>query len=42
MLGDGSRHRVYKRYLSVTGLAAENGGEPVLDGHWFVAARVAW
>ena len=38
-LGDGSRHRVYKRYLSAGELAAEIGGEPVLDGHWFVAAR---
>ena len=38
-LGDGSRHRVYKRYLSAEGLAAEIGGEPVLDGQWFVAAR---
>ena len=38
-LGDGSRHRVYKRYLSAGGLAAEIGGEPVLDGRWFVAAR---
>ncbi len=38
-LGDGSRHRVYKRYLGAAELAAEIGGEPVLDGHWFVAAR---
>ena len=41
-LGDGSRHRVYKRYLSADGLAAEIGGEPVLDGRWFVAARTGW
>lgn len=41
-LRDGSRHRVYKRYLSAAGLAAEIGGEPGLDGRWFVAARVAW
>ena len=41
-LGDGSRHRVYKRYLSAAGLAAEIGGEPALDGRWFVAGRVAW
>ncbi len=41
-LGDGTRHRVYKRYLSAGELAAEVGGEPVLDGHWFVAARATW
>ncbi len=42
-LGDGSRHRVYKRYLSAVGLAAEIKGEPALDGRWFVAAgRVSW
>jgi ubiquinone/menaquinone biosynthesis C-methylase UbiE len=41
-LGDGSRRRVYKRYLSAAELTAEIGGEPVLDGHWFVAARAGW
>lgn len=37
-LNDGSRHRVYKRYLSVERLAREIGGTPLLDGHWFIAA----
>jgi SAM-dependent methyltransferase len=39
VLNDGSRHRVYKRYLSAGQLAAEIGGQPMLDGAWFVAAR---
>jgi demethylmenaquinone methyltransferase/2-methoxy-6-polyprenyl-1,4-benzoquinol methylase len=38
-LNDGSRHRVFKRYLTAVGLAAEIGGEPLLGGDWFVAAR---
>jgi SAM-dependent methyltransferase len=39
-LGDGSRHRVYKRWFSGPELAAELGGGDVLvDGRWFVAAR---
>jgi hypothetical protein len=38
-LSDGSRHRVFKRYLSVAQLAAEIDGEPLLDSQWFVAAR---
>jgi demethylmenaquinone methyltransferase/2-methoxy-6-polyprenyl-1,4-benzoquinol methylase len=38
-LNDGSRHRVFKRYFSGDGLAAEIGGEKLLDGEWFVAAR---
>jgi demethylmenaquinone methyltransferase/2-methoxy-6-polyprenyl-1,4-benzoquinol methylase len=42
VLNDGSRHRVYKRYLSGDELAAEIGGQPLLDGRWFVAARVSW
>ena len=38
VLEDGSRHRVYKRYFSGEGLAAELGGGSVLhDGDWFVA-----
>ncbi len=42
-LADGSRHQIYKRYLSGDQLAAEIGGGRVLmDGAWFVAARVAW
>jgi demethylmenaquinone methyltransferase/2-methoxy-6-polyprenyl-1,4-benzoquinol methylase len=39
VLGDGSRHRVFKRHLTSEGLAAEIGGEPLLAGTWFVAAR---
>jgi len=41
-LNDGSRHRVFKRYLSGAGLAEELGGEVLLDGAWFVAARSSW
>jgi ubiquinone/menaquinone biosynthesis C-methylase UbiE len=40
-LNDGSTHRVFKRYLTAAQLAAEIGGEPLLDGDWFVAARVS-
>jgi ubiquinone/menaquinone biosynthesis C-methylase UbiE len=40
-LNDGSTHRVYKRYLTVSGLANELRGEPLFDGEWFVAARTA-
>jgi demethylmenaquinone methyltransferase/2-methoxy-6-polyprenyl-1,4-benzoquinol methylase len=39
VLNDGSRHRVFKRYLSAARLAAEIGGEPLMEGRWFVAAR---
>jgi demethylmenaquinone methyltransferase/2-methoxy-6-polyprenyl-1,4-benzoquinol methylase len=39
ILNDGSRHEVFKRYLTPDGLAAEIGGEPLLGGDWFVAAR---
>jgi SAM-dependent methyltransferase len=42
VLNDGSRHRVYKRYLAADQLADEIGGEPILEGNWFVAARAAW
>jgi len=42
ILNDGSRHRVYKRYFTGEQLATEIGGEAVLDGAWFVAARVSW
>lgn len=38
VLNDGSRHRVYKRYLSAAQLAGEIGGQPLFDGRWFVAA----
>lgn len=38
VLEDGSRHRVYKRYLRGEELAEELGGGAVLhDGRWFVA-----
>lgn len=37
-LNDGSRHRVYKRWFTAEGLAAElGGGETVHAGPWFVA-----
>jgi SAM-dependent methyltransferase len=39
VLEDGSRHRVFKRYLTGAGLAGEIGGEALFDGQWFVAAR---
>ena len=39
-LNDGSRWRVYKRYFTGAGLAAELGGGDVLhDGRWFVVVR---
>lgn len=38
-LSNGSRHSVYKRYLSASQLAHEIAGEPLIDGRWFVAAR---
>jgi hypothetical protein len=39
-LRDGSRHRVYKRYLTADGLAAElGGGEVLMQGRWFIAVR---
>jgi SAM-dependent methyltransferase len=41
VLDDGSRHRVFKRFLTGPELAAELGGEPLLDGAWFSAARAA-
>lgn len=39
VLNDGSRHRVYKRYLTGPQLADELHGEVLLNGNWFVAAR---
>lgn len=40
VLKDGSRWRVYKRYFTAAGLAAElGGGETLLDGPWIVAVR---
>lgn len=42
VLNDGSRHEVYKRYLTAAELAEELGGEPLLDGAWFVVARSNW
>ena len=41
-LADGSLHRVYKRWFTGAGLAAElGGGEVLLDGSWFVAVRAS-
>jgi ubiquinone/menaquinone biosynthesis C-methylase UbiE len=41
-LNDGSRHRVYKRWFTASGLAEElGGGEVVHAGPWFVAVRAA-
>jgi ubiquinone/menaquinone biosynthesis C-methylase UbiE len=38
ILSDGTRYRVYKRFFTGEGLAAELGGGEVLhDGRWFVA-----
>jgi SAM-dependent methyltransferase len=42
VLNDGSRHRVFKRFLTGPGLADELGGEVLLDGTWFVAARATF
>lgn len=39
VLNDGSRHRVYKRFLEGEQLAGELGGELLYAGRWFVAAR---
>ena len=39
VLNDGSRHRVYKRYLTGAQLGEELGGKVLLDGAWFVAVR---
>jgi ubiquinone/menaquinone biosynthesis C-methylase UbiE len=42
VLLDRSRHRVYKRYLTADGLVGElGGGEPLMQGRWFVAVRSA-
>ena len=38
MLNDGSRHRVYKRYFTGAGLAAEIGGRTLHEGRYFVVA----
>jgi ubiquinone/menaquinone biosynthesis C-methylase UbiE len=42
VLNDDSRHWVYKRYLSGDELSEEIGGQTLLDGQWFVAAKVSW
>lgn len=41
-LNDCSTHQVFKRYFDGPGLAAELGGEVLLAGPWFVAARATW
>lgn len=38
VLNDGSRHRVFKRYLDADQLAGEIGGRVLFSGAWFVAA----
>jgi ubiquinone/menaquinone biosynthesis C-methylase UbiE len=42
VLNDGSRHRVYKRYLTSAQLAEELRGEVLFEGRSFVAAHVTW
>jgi len=42
VLGDGSRHRVYKRYFTGAGLAEELGGHTLHDGQWFVVVAAPW
>lgn len=39
VLNDGSRHRVFKRFLTADQLASEIDGAPLFDGRWFAAAR---
>jgi ubiquinone/menaquinone biosynthesis C-methylase UbiE len=42
ILNDGSRHRVYKRFLTAGDVLHELGdGEILLDGRWFCAVRAA-
>jgi len=41
VLNDGSRHQIYKRYLTGQQLADELDGEVLLDGTWFAAARTS-
>lgn len=38
VLNDGSRHRVFKRYLTAEQLSGEIGGRVLFAGRWFVAA----
>ena len=42
VLKDGSRHRVYKRYLTSNQLAEELSGATLFEGRSFVAARTTW
>lgn len=39
VLNDGSRHRVFKRFLTGAQLAGEIGGKVLMDGRWFVVAQ---
>ena len=41
LLNDGSRYRIYKRYFTAEQLADEIGGETLMAGQWFVAARAS-
>lgn len=42
VLNDGSRHRVFKRYMSAERLAGELGGQALFGGRWFVAAQASF
>jgi ubiquinone/menaquinone biosynthesis C-methylase UbiE len=42
VLSDGSRHQVFKRYLTADQLATEIGGEILFEGYWFVVSLAAW
>lgn len=41
VLNDGSRHVVFKRFVSAGQVATEIAGTPLFDGRWFVIARAA-
>jgi hypothetical protein len=41
VLGDGSRHRVYKRFFTGASLAAELEGRVLHDGYWFVVVAAS-
>lgn len=42
VLNDGSHHRVYKRYFSAAGLAAELGGSVIYAGSYFIGVSTSW
>ncbi len=41
ILNDGSRHRVFKRYLSAEQFGNEVGAEILYEGRWFLVGRAA-